>query len=135
MRALKVLLHLARMHKLPSRAFLKILKYISLPRNIMENSISTETEDFASTHHGRAREEDNNYCFRRVLSVGVIDDQPISDDYINGERGIGGRDDAALDDSSPGRRKDRRSPAVPSTAPRIFQTIFLPNTNLFCECF
>ena len=44
MRALKMLLHLARMHKIPSRAFLRILKYISLPRNTMENSISTETK-------------------------------------------------------------------------------------------
>ena len=60
----------------------------------MENSISTGAKEFASTHRGRAREEDNNYCFRRILSVGVIDDQPISDDYINGELGIGGREDA-----------------------------------------
>ena len=74
MRALKKLLHLARMHKIPSRAFLRILKYISLPRNIMENFISTGTNEFAPTHHGRAREKDNNYCFRRVLSAEVIDD-------------------------------------------------------------
>ena len=41
MRALKMLLHLARMHKIPSRSFLRIPKYISLPRNIMGNFIST----------------------------------------------------------------------------------------------
>ena len=44
MRALKMILHLTRMHKIPSRAFPRILKYISLPQNIMENSISTETK-------------------------------------------------------------------------------------------
>ena len=74
----------------------------------MENSISTGTKEFASTHHGRAREKDNNYGFQRVLSAGVIDQQPISDYYVNGERGIDERDDAALYDSSPGPDEERR---------------------------
>ena len=94
----------------------------------MENSISTGTKEFASTHHGRAREKDNNYCFRRVLSAEVIDDQRISDDYVNGERGINERDDAALYDSSPGRREGRTwKPS--STVNRIacIPDIFLPN--------
>ena len=64
----------------------------------MENSISTGTKDFASTHPTRAREKDN-YGFLRVLSAGVIDQQPISNGRVNGERG-----DAALYDSSPGHR-------------------------------
>ena len=42
----------------------------------MENSISTGTKEFASTYHGRERENDNNYCFRRVLSAEMIYDQP-----------------------------------------------------------
>ena len=54
----------------------------------MENSISTGIKEFASTHHATAREKDNNYGFRRVLSAGLIDQQPISDDYVNGERGL-----------------------------------------------
>ena len=41
----------------------------------MENSISTGTKEFASTHPTRAREKDNNYGVRRVLSAGVIDQQ------------------------------------------------------------
>ena len=104
--ALKMLLHLARMHKIPSRAFLRILKYISLPRNIMENSISTGKKEFTATHPRRAREKNNNHGFRRVLSAEVID-FPISDKYVNGKRGFGERDDNALDDSSPGRREGR----------------------------
>ena len=71
----------------------------------MENSISRETKEFASTHPTRAREKDNNYGFRRVLSAGVIDQQPISNDRVNGQRGIDERDDAALYDSLPGRRR------------------------------
>ena len=35
----------------------------------MENSISAGTKEFASTHPTRAREKDNNYSFRRVLST------------------------------------------------------------------
>ena len=71
----------------------------------MENSISTGTKEFASSHHGRAREKDNNYCFRRVLSAEVIYNQPISDDHVNGERSIDERDDAALYNALPGRRR------------------------------
>ena len=73
----------------------------------MENSISTGTKEFASTHPTSAREKDNNYGFRRVLSAEVIDDQPISDDYVYGDRGIDERDDAALYDSSPGSSEGR----------------------------
>ena len=70
----------------------------------MENSIST-TKEFASTHPTRAREKDNNYGFRRVISAGVIDQQPINNDRVNGERGFDERDDAALYDSSPDHRR------------------------------
>ena len=73
----------------------------------MENSISTGTKEFTATHPRRAREKDNNHGFRRILSAEVIDFQPISDDSVYGERGIGRRDDDALDDSSPGRREGR----------------------------
>ena len=89
----------------------------------MENSISTRTKEFASTHHGRAREKDNNYGFRRVPSAGVIDQPPISDDYVNGERGNDERDDAALHDFLPGRRRGNIvEPAEQyrSTAPCFF---------------
>ena len=58
----------------------------------MENSISTGTKELTATHPRRAREKDNNHGFRRVLSAEVIDFQPISDDYVYGERGIGERD-------------------------------------------
>ena len=75
----------------------------------MENSISTGTEEFTATHPRRAREKDNNHGFRRVLSAEMIDFQPISDDSVYGKRGIGGRDDDALDDSSPGHREGRTS--------------------------
>ena len=88
----------------------------------MENSISTGTKEFASTHPTRAREKDI-YGFRRVLSAGVIDQQPISNDRVNGERGIDERDDAALYDSLPGRRRGNIvEPAEQyrSTAPRFF---------------
>ena len=89
MHALKMLLHLACMGKIPSRAFLRILKYISLPRNIMENSISAGTKRICFDSSWQSeREKNNNYCFRRVLSAEVIDDQPISDDYVYSERGI-----------------------------------------------
>ena len=71
----------------------------------MKNSISIGTKEFASTHPTRAREKDN-YDFRRVLSAEVIDQQPISNDRVNGERGIDERDDAALYDSLPSRRRD-----------------------------
>ena len=70
----------------------------------MKNSILTGTKEFASTHPTRAREKDN-YSFRRVLSAGVIDQQPISNDRVNSERGIDERDDAALYDYLPGRRR------------------------------
>ena len=73
----------------------------------MENSISTGTKEFASTHPTRGREKDNNYSFRCVLSAGVIDQQPISDDRVNSERGVDEQDDATLYDSSPGRREGR----------------------------
>ena len=73
----------------------------------MENSISTGMNEFTATHPTRAREKDNNHDFRRVLSAEVIDFHPISDDYVNGERGIGEQDDDALGDSSPGRREGR----------------------------
>ena len=73
----------------------------------MENSILTETKEFALTHSTRAREKDNNYGFRRVFSAGVIDQQPISDNRVNSVRGVGEQDDAALEDSSPGRRHRR----------------------------
>ena len=62
----------------------------------MEISILTGTKEFASTHPTRAREKDNNYDFRRILSAGVIDQQPISNDRVNSERGIDERDNAAL---------------------------------------
>ena len=81
----------------------------------MENSISTGTKEFTATHPRRAREKDNNHGFRRVLSAEVIDFQPISDDSVYGERGIGGRDDDALDDSL-AVKEGPGSPAVPSTA-------------------
>ena len=88
----------------------------------MENSISTGTKEFASTHPTRAREKDN--CdFRCVLSAGVIDQQPISNDRVNGERGIDERDDTALYDSLTGRRRGNIvEPAEQyrSTAPRFF---------------
>ena len=73
----------------------------------MESSISTGTKEFASTHPTRAREKDN-YGFRCVLSAGVIDQQPISNDNVTGEQGIDERDDAALYDSSPGHDGERR---------------------------
>ena len=85
-------------HALKSRVFSIILKYISLPQNIMENSISTGTKEFASTHHGRAREKGNNYGFRRVLSAEVLLLVAV--------------------------REVRGSPAVPSTASRLFQISF-----------
>ena len=75
------------------------------------------------------RERNNKYCFRRILSAEVIDHQPISDDYVYGERGIDERDYAALYDFSPGRCEGRmwNSPAVPSSAPRVIKTdLFLP---------
>ena len=69
----------------------------------MENSISAGTKRICfDSSWERAREKNNNYCFRRVLSAEVIDDQPISDDYAYSERDIDERDDAALYDSSPG---------------------------------
>ena len=58
----------------------------------MENSISTGTKEFASTHPTRTREKDNNYGFRRVLSAGVTDQKPISDDRVNSERGVDEQD-------------------------------------------
>ena len=73
----------------------------------MEISILTGTKEFTSTHHERTREKDNNYGFRRVLLAEVVSDQPISTDYVDGERGIGERDSAALEDSSPSRREGR----------------------------
>ena len=65
----------------------------------MENSISTGTKEFATAQHGRAREKDNNYSFRRVLLAEVSGDQPINNDYVDGERGIGERDGAAHSDA------------------------------------
>ena len=73
----------------------------------MENSISTGTQVFTATQHRRAGEKDNNHSFRRVLLAEVIDFQPISNGYVDGERGIGERDGAVLYDSSPGRREGR----------------------------
>ena len=93
----------------------------------MENSISTGTKEFASTHPTSAREKDN-YGFRRVLSAEVIDFQPISDDSVYGKRGIGGRDDDALDDSSPGRREGRTwKPNITVNRVACIPDIFLPN--------
>ena len=92
----------------------------------MENSISTGTKAFASTHPTRAREKDN-YGFRRVLSAGVIDQQSISDDRVNSKRGVDEQDDKALYDSSPGHRRGTKWKiclAVPSTAPRAFLRLF-----------
>ena len=93
----------------------------------MENTISTETNEFASTYPTRAREKDNNCGFRRVLSVGVIDQQPISDDRVNRERGVDEKDDAVLYDFSPGHRQGttwKICLAVPSTTPRAFLRLF-----------
>ena len=73
----------------------------------MENSILAGTKEFSSTHHWREREKDNKRGFRSVLSAEVIYNQPISDDRVNGERGIDERDDAALYDSLPGRRRGK----------------------------
>ena len=73
----------------------------------MEISILTGEKEFTSTHHGRAREKDNTYGFRRVTLAEVIGDQPISNDYVDDEQGIGERDGAALGDSSPGRCEGR----------------------------
>ena len=119
-------LHLVRYHKMPSRAFPTILTYLSLPRN-MENSILIRTKEFASTHPRTAREKEKNYDFRPVLSV-VIDDQPISDDYVNGERDIGEQDDAVLYDSFPGRRHGRTwKPSNTVNRAACIPDIFLPN--------
>ena len=98
----------------------------------MENSISTGTKEFTSTHPTRVREKDNNYGFRRVLSARVIDQQPISDVRVNGERGIDERGDAALYDSSPDHRRGttwKICLAVPSTTPPAF-IIIVPNRRI-----
>ena len=100
----------------------------------MENSISAGTKEFASTHPTRTREKDN-YGFRRVLSAGVIDQQPISNDRDNGERGIDERDDAALYDSLPGRRRGNIvEPAEQyrSTAPCFFVSYRNNPASAFC---
>ena len=91
----------------------------------MENSISTGTKEFASTHPTTARENDNNYGFRRVLSAGVIDQQPINNDRVNGERGIDERDDAALYDSLPGHQQI--DIVEPTIAVPIVRVVFVPH--------
>ena len=94
----------------------------------MENSISTGTKEFASAHPTRAREKDNNYDFRRILSAGVIDQQPITDDRVNSERGVDEQDDAALYDSSTGRREGRTwKPSSTVNRVACIPDIFLPN--------
>ena len=101
----------------------------------MENSISTGTKEFAATHPTRAREKDNNYGFRHVLSAGVIDQQPISNDRVKGERGIDERDDAALYDSLPDHRRGNIvEPAEQfrSTAPYFFVPYRNNPASAFC---
>ena len=94
----------------------------------MEISISTGTKEFTATHPRRAREKDNNHGLRRVLSAEVIDFQPISDDYVNGERGFGERDDDALEDSSPGRHEGRTwKPSSTVNCVACIPDIFLSN--------
>ena len=71
---------------------------------------------------GRERERESERASERERErpTEVIDNQPISDDRVNGERGIGERDDAALYDSLPGRsRVNIEEPAEQyrSTAP------------------
>ena len=103
----------------------------------MENSISTGTKEFVSTHPTRAREKDNNYGFRRVLSAGMIDQQPISNDRVIGEGGLDEKDDATLYDSSPGRCEGRTWIAQQYRQPRraYFRISLRPNRNLSRECF
>ena len=101
----------------------------------MENSISVWTKEFSSTHHWREREKDNKRGFRRVLSAEVIYNQPISDNRVNGKRGIDERDDAALYDSLPGRQRDNTvEPAEQyrSTAPCFFVPYRNNSASAFC---
>ena len=105
----------------------------------MENFFSTGTQEFASTHPTRAKEKDNTYGFRRVLSAGVIDQQPISKDRVNGKRGMDEGDDAALYDFYPVYRRGTMWKiylAVLSTVPRAFLRLllnrrFIPRVPLF----
>ena len=93
----------------------------------MGNSISTGTKEFTATHPRRAREKDNSHGFRRVLSAEVIVFQPICNSYVDGERGIGERDGAALYDSSPGRREGRTWKPISI----VYRTAYNWNTSLF----
>ena len=87
----------------------------------------------------REREKDNKRGFRRVLSAKGIYNQPISNDRVNGKRGIDERDDAVLYDSSPSHRRGttwKICLAVPSNAPHALLIIlpnrrFTPRVSLF----
>ena len=69
----------------------------------MENSISEGNKRICFDSSWESLREKQQL----LLSAEVIADQPISDDYVYGERGIDERDDPALNDSSPGRREGR----------------------------
>ena len=96
----------------------------------MENSISTGTN--LSWKNERERQQ----LRFSTCPFGWGDrSTTISDDYVNGERGIDERDDAALYDSLPGRQRDNVvEPAEQyrSTAPCFFVPYRNNPANAFC---